>query len=115
MTTFAWKVKALYTIDAGAQEPNYVVNCLWSLTGVDGDYTASIDGNTQFEVNQEQTDFVPYAQLTEALVIGWVQDSLGEQGVANFEANVQGQIDSQINPPVSPMNTPLPWAAPQAE
>ena len=109
-TTYAWKINALYTVDAGAQEPNYVVNSLWTLTGVDGQYTASIDGNTQFEVQADQPDFTPYDQLTEALVIGWVQDSLGEQGIANFEANVQGQIDSQINPPVSPMNTPLPWA-----
>jgi len=111
MTTFSWKVKALYTIDAGAQEPNYVVNCLWELQGVDGEYTASIDGNTQFEVQADQPDFIPFAQLTEAVVIGWVQESLGEQGVANFEANVNGQIDSQKNPPVTPQNTPLPWAA----
>lgn len=110
-TQFSWKINNLYTIDAGAQEPNYVVNALWTLTGVDGEYTASIDGNTQFEVNQEQTDFVPFAQLTEALVVGWVQESLGEQGVANFEANVNGQIDSMKNPPVTPQNTPLPWVA----
>lgn len=109
-TQFSWKITNLYTVNAGAQEPNYVVNILWKLTGVDGEYTASIDGNTQFEVNQEQTDFVPFAQLTEALVIGWVQESLGEQGVANFEANVNGQIDSMKNPPVTPQNTPLPWA-----
>ena len=113
-TQFSWKITNLYTINAGAQEPNYVVNALWTLTGVDGEYTASIDGNTQFEVNQEQTDFVPFAQLTEALVIGWVQESLGEQGVANFEANVNGQLESQKNPPVSPVNTPLPWATPAA-
>ena len=113
-TQFSWKITNLYTVDAGAQEPNYVVNSLWTLTGVDGEYTASIDGNTQFEVNQDQTDFVPFAQLTEALVIGWVQESLGEQGVANFEANVNGQIDSMKNPPVTPQNTPLPWA-PAAE
>ena len=109
-TQYTWTITNLYTIDAGAQEPNYVVNALWQLQGVDGEHTASIDGNTQFEVNQDQPDFIPFAQLTEALVIGWVQEALGEQGVANFEANVQGQIDSQINPPVTPQNTPLPWA-----
>lgn len=114
-TQFSWKITNLYTVNAGAQEPNYVVNALWTLTGVDGEYTASIDGNTQFEVNQEQTDFVPFSQLTEAMVIGWVQESLGEQGIANFEANVQGQIDSMKNPPVAPQNTPLPWATPAAK
>jgi hypothetical protein len=105
----------MYTLNNVAGEPDYVVNVLWKLTGVDGQTTASIDGNTQFEVNQEQTDFVPYLQLTEALVIQWVQEALGETGVANFEANVNGQIESQKNPPVSPQNTPLPWATPAAE
>ena len=107
-TTYTWAVNAMYTVQQ--PDPNYVVNVLWTLTGVDGEYTASIDGNTQLAVNGQQTDFIPYDELTEADVLGWVQESLGEQGIANFEANVQGQIDSQINPPVSPENTPLPWA-----
>jgi hypothetical protein len=97
----------MYTLDT--PEPGFVVNVLWTLTGVDGQYTASIGGNSQFTV-QEGT-FTPYSQLTQAQVIGWVQAALGADGVANFEANVQGQINSMITPPVSPQNTPLPWAA----
>jgi hypothetical protein len=97
----------MYTLDT--PEPGFVVNVLWTLTGVDGQYTASIGGNSQFTV-QEGT-FTPYDQLTQAQVIGWVQNSLGADGIANFEANVQGQINSMITPPVSPQNTPLPWAA----
>ncbi len=106
-TTYTWTVDQMYTLDT--PEPGFVVNVLWTLTGVDGQYTASIGGNSQFTV-QEGT-FTPYDQLTQAQVIGWVQDSLGPDGVANFEANVQGQINSMITPPVSPQNTPLPWAA----
>jgi hypothetical protein len=52
--------------------------------------------------------FIPYDQLTEAIVIGWIQRIWALDGVANFEACIQGQIDSQINPPVVPV-TPLPW------
>ncbi len=106
-TTYTWTVDQMYTLDT--PEPGFVVNVLWTLTGVDGQYTASIGGNSQFTV-QEGT-FTPYSQLTQAQVIGWVQAALGADGVANFEANVQGQINSMITPPVSPQNTPLPWAA----
>ena len=106
-TTYAWTVDQMYTLDT--PEPGFVFNVLWTLTGVDGQYTASIGGNSQFTV-QEGT-FTPYSQLTQAQVIGWVQAALGADGVANFEANVQGQINSMITPPVSPQNTPLPWAA----
>jgi len=83
-----------------------VVNALWQVTGVDGEYTASIQGNTQF-TSQQGPDFIPYADLTEATVIGWIPESQ----ITSAQACVQGQIDSMITPPVSPANTPLPWGA----
>ena len=103
MTTFTTTINAMYTLDT--PEPGFVVNLLWTVTGVDGQYTASIDGNSQFTV-QEGT-FTPYPQLTESQVIGWIPP----EQIASAQANVQGQIDSMITPPVSPANTPLPWAA----
>jgi hypothetical protein len=106
-TTYTWTVNAMYTLQT--PDPNYVVNVLWTLTGVDGQYTAFINGNSMFDSNQSST-FIPYNQLTQDIVIGWVQNQLGPVGISNCEANVQGQINSQINPPVSPQNTPLPWA-----
>lgn len=107
MTTYAWTIDSMYTVQQ--PDPNYVVNVLWTLTGVDGATTASIGGNTMFDSNQSST-FIPYNNLTEAIVLGWVQTNLGVDGIANYEANVQGQINSILNPPVSPQNTPLPWA-----
>jgi hypothetical protein len=106
-TTYTWEVTNLYTI--ATTEPDYVVTALYNVTGVDGEYTASLSNSAQFEVSSEG-DFIPYADLTNEIIIGWVQEQLGVDGVANLEACIQGQIDSQINPPVSPENTPLPWA-----
>ena len=104
MTTFTTTITSMYTLQQ--PDPNYVVNALWEVTGVDGEYTASIGGNTTFDSNQAET-FIPYADLTEATVIGWIP----EQAMASAQACVQGQIDSMITPPVSPQNTPLPWSA----
>lgn len=98
----------MYTVQQ--PDPDYVVNVLWTLTGVDGQYTASIDGNTVFDSSQQTAPFVPYNELTPEIVLGWVQTALGPQGIANYEANVNGQIESMKNPPVSPQNTPLPWS-----
>jgi hypothetical protein len=84
-----------------------VVNALWRVTGVDGQYTASIDGITQFNSADQQGAIIPYASLTEAIVIGWIPT----QNISNAQANVQGQINSLITPPVSPANTALPWSA----
>ena len=106
MTTYVWTIDAMYTVQQ--PDPNYVVNVLWTLTGDQNGTVASISGNTQFDSTQS-SPFIPYDQLTEAIVIGWVQAALGPDGIANYEANVQGQINSILNPPVSPQNTPLPW------
>jgi len=105
MTTFTTRITAMYTLQQ--PDPNYVVNALWKVTGVDGTYTASIDGNTQFNSADQEGAFIPYASLTEAIVIGWIP----AQNISNAQANVQGQIDSMITPPVSPANTALPWSA----
>ena len=107
-TTYTWSVTNLYTIPVSSSEPDYVVTALYELVGVDGTYTSSISNSAQFEVSSEG-DFIPYADLTNEIVISWVKEQLGVDGVANLEASIQGQIDSQINPPVSPENTPLPW------
>jgi hypothetical protein len=108
MTTFTTTINNMYTLQQ--PDPDYVVNVLWTVTGVDGANTASIDGNTQFDSSQAPESFIPYDQLTEATVIGWIP----ADQIASAQACVQGQIDSMITPPVSPENTPLPWAAPAA-
>lgn len=109
MTTYVWKIDSMYTVNS--PDPDYVVNVLWTLTGDQDGTVASISGSSQFQPTTGGT-FTPYEDLTEQQVLGWVKDSLGPQGIANYEANVQGQINSILNPPVSPQNTPLPWANP---
>ena len=105
MTQFSTTINAMYTLQT--PDPDYVVNVLWTVTGVDGSNTASIDGNTQFSSADQQGPFVPYADLTPEIVLGWIPANQ----IDSAQACVQGQLDSMANPPVSPENTPLPWAA----
>jgi len=110
MTTYTWNVTALYT-ETVAGEQNYVVIANYEVIGVDGQYTAGLSNIARFNT-ASVSPFIPYEDLTNEIVIGWIQTDLGVDGVANTEACIQGQIDSQINPPVTPQNTPLPWATP---
>jgi hypothetical protein len=103
MTTFTTKITAMYTLQQ--PDPNYVVNALWEVTGVDGANTASIQGSSQFNSADQEGAFIPYASLTETIVIGWIPES----AITSAQQCVQGQIDSMITPPVSPANTALPW------
>lgn len=106
MTTFNWLVKQLLT-ETIEGEQNYVVIANYEVVGVDGVYTSSLSDSARFSTANVDT-FIPYEDLTNSIVIGWIQALLGVDGVANYEASIQGQIDSQINPPVTPEVTPLP-------
>ena len=103
MTTFTTRITAMYTLQQ--PDPNYVVNAIWEVTGVDGTNTASIGGNTQFSSADQTGPVTPYASLTQAQVIAWIPES----AITSAQQCVQGQIDSMITPPVSPANTELPW------
>jgi type 1 glutamine amidotransferase len=105
-TTYTTTINKMYTVP---NPTGYVVNVLFNVSGTDGTYTANIDGNIQFAPEQDQVDFIPYANLTEAIVMGWINTATNNQ--ENYYANVQGQINSMITPPVSPTSEPLPWSA----
>ena len=96
MTTFNWQVvQTNYnTSDKFITTVHYTVNA------VDGDFTASTYGTVGYT---EEGAFTPYSQLTEAVVVGWVQESLNKDTV---EAALAAQIDAQKNP-VS--ESGLPW------
>jgi hypothetical protein len=102
-TTFTTRITAMYTLQQ--PDPNYVVNVFWEVTGVDGTYTSFFQSNTQFNSADQVGAFIPYDQLTEATVIGWIPVDV----MTNAQNIVQGQINNMINPPVSPERTPLPW------
>ena len=105
-TTFTTTIDSMYTLPQVDGETDVVVNAIWTVYGTDGQVAASIGGNTQFTLEQGGT-FTPYADLTEAQVIGWIPESQ----ITSAQQCVQGQIDSLLNPPVSPSSQPLPWAA----
>lgn len=105
MTTFTTIIKAMYTLPQVEGQTDVVVNAMWEVAGVQDTYTASIGGNSQFTITQG-SGFTPYADLTQAQVIGWIP----EDQITSAQQCVQGQIDSMVTPPVSPSSQALPWA-----
>ena len=99
-------INSMYTIP---NPTGYVVNVLFTVSGTDGTNTASIDGNINFTPETNEPNYVPYDQLTQTEVLGWINAATDNQ--ANYYANIDGQIASIVNPPVSPTATALPWVA----
>ena len=103
--TYTTVVNQMYTITTPS---GFVMNVLFTVSGTDGTNTASVEGNCDYTPEDGQS-IIPYDQLTEATVIGWINESTNNQ--VNYYANIDGQINSIVNPPVRPQNTPLPWSA----
>lgn len=80
----------------------FVVTVHYNVSATDGDYTASTYGTVGFTEQPGET-YVPYDDLTEEVVVGWCQDSLGKLTV---EESLAGQIESQKNPT---QVSGLPW------
>ena len=108
MTNYTWTITNLYTQTIDGKE-DYVVIAYYDVFGTDGTYEASLTSNVAQFSTEDVGTFIPYADLTENIVLGWIGETLGVNGVESIEACIQGQIDSQINPPQVPVNTPLPW------
>jgi hypothetical protein len=105
--TNTWAVQQLNAYPELDGQTDVVFSVHWQLNGTDGTYNGSVYGSVGVTLDEGAT-FTPYASLTQAQVIGWVQDALGEEQVASYEANVAQQIENQINPPV--VTPPLPWS-----
>ena len=106
--TNTWAVVQMDCYPEYDGETDVVFTVHWTLTGVDGQYQGYVYGSQGVTLDSGAT-FTPYDELTEAQVIGWVQDAMGAEQVAAYEANVAQQIENQINPPV--VTPPLPWSA----
>ena len=107
-TTYTWAVTQMDCYPEQDGETDVVFTVHWTLTGTEAGFTGGVYGSVGVTVDAGAT-FTPYADLTEAQVIGWVQDALGEDQVAAYEANVAQQINDQVAPPV--VTPPLPWSA----
>lgn len=106
--TNTWAVQQMDCYPEEDGETDVVFNVHWTLSATDGTYNGSVYG-AQIVSLDPAAPFTPYADLTEAQVIGWVQAAMGTEQVDAYEANVAQQIADQANPPV--VTPPLPWSA----
>ena len=105
--TNTWAVVQMDAYPELDGETDVVFTVHWTLNGTDGTHNGSAYGTVGVSTSASGA-FTPYADLTQAQVISWVQDALGEEQVLSYEANVAQQIDNQVNPPV--VTPPLPWS-----
>jgi len=101
MTTFTWTINQLdrETVDG------YVFTAHYSVNAADDTYSSGAYGSIGFE---RPDTLIPFSDLTEELVIGWVKEKIGgDEKVQEIEAALQAQLDEQRTPTKA---SGLPWS-----
>ena len=98
MTTYLWTISQMDRLTSDG----FVVVVHYNVGATDGTYQANTYGTTSYTQTPGET-FIPYDELTQPIVVGWAQETLGKDTV---EASLQGQIDALKNPV---QESGLPW------
>ena len=103
-TTYNWNCKTVDAYPLIGEDPDVVYNVHWIVTGVSDQldpqgnpYQARSIG-TQALSTDDITDFIPFEDLTNEIVVEWTKGAMGEEEVASIEANIQSQINLLITP-----------------
>ena len=113
--TNTWSVTNMQHTDADGG----VFLVYWSMVAAsDGtpSYTASEGGKLRTTPDASAPDFIPYADLTEADVLGWVYNSLitGDETAAEAKARVEADRTAKVQKQIDAAATTAsgtPWAA----
>ena len=98
-TTNTWKINQLERETADG----YVFTAHYTVEASDETYKSGAYGSIGFE---RPETLVPYSDLTEEIVVGWVKDQLTAENVARVEAQLQAQLDEQKTPTKA---SGMPW------
>ena len=97
MITYDWNCKTVDVHPQAEGETNVVYNVHWIVTGTKEDYSArSI--RTQIVAVDPETEFIPFDELTNEIVVDWTKDAMGEEQVQAIEDGIASQINELENP-----------------
>jgi hypothetical protein len=102
VTTFTWAIANLER----ETDDGFVFTAHYTVNANDGTYTSGAYGSIGFE---RPDNLIPYNQLQEDTVIGWVKEALGgDEKVAEIEGALQSQLNEQHEPTKA---AGVPWAS----
>ena len=90
-TTFTWAIANLER----ETKDGFVYTAHYTINAADDTYNAGAYGSIGFE---RPRNLIPYSQLTESEVVGWVKEALGDEKVSSISEALQAQLDEQRAP-----------------
>lgn len=102
--TYEWNCKTVDVHPTEGSETDVVYNVHWIVTGVsdeldsDGNaYQSNIIGAQVVHLDPE-SEFVPFEDLTNEIVVEWTKEAMGEEQVEAIESGIKEFINQEINP-----------------
>lgn len=105
--TYTWEITNIKTADVGDFQ-NAVIQTYWIKKGIDESGKIGLfNGATPIPTETlNNENFIPYTQLTEEIVLGWIRSYIDETYEQHINNQIQKQIDDQ-----NIKNLDLPWAS----
>jgi hypothetical protein len=99
-TIFTWAIANLER----ETSDGYVFTVHYTINAADDVYTSGAYGSLGLE--RPEGNMIPFADLTEEIVIGWVKEKFGDEKVLEIEEALQSQIEEQHYPSKA---SGMPW------
>ena len=99
---YSWQIIKFETRDQtnadGVSLTDAVVRVKWKRSGVDADGNVGrIVGYTSLSaVDVEESSFVPFASLTEELVVGWLETTISAEKLNEYNNKIQEKINKKF-------------------
>ena len=111
--TTTWSVSNMTRVDADGG----VILAYWQLVAAsdgEGSETASEGGKARFEYDASSSDFIPYADLKESDVLGWIWEACkeGDETAEEFKARIESERTAKVQAQIdrkAAQATGVPW------
>jgi hypothetical protein len=113
--TYTWTATSLIGYPVIDGETDVVTRASYTVLADDGEGHTADYSNFALTPIDPSVPFIPYADLTNDIVIGWVQYNIGPDLIAAIQGSLAIQVERQIDPPKEPEVLPLPWVPPIVE
>lgn len=95
MLNYTWRLsslKALTKLNDDIISP--ITSVYWRLQATDGEKFAEVTGIQEFDRNDiTEENFTEFSELTKDVIIGWVQQALGEETIELMKQNLANQLN----------------------
>ena len=115
--SYSWKITQMTKKTIGDND-NVVLHVRWELKGTESETGTSgiFSGATPLDFDSSSTDeFVAYGDLTQDIVVGWLENIVTGSYWEHVVERIQEQIDKIDDPEEEVQEEALPWATGSAE